>query len=185
MLPRIRRRAAYAFRYEFNRDDFDDRVAETIAIAFKFYSRLITTGRASRVYICPLIDFSIREVLKGRRAASSNKTRRNDDVNWRAVRHSLNDETFVSHLVGYRGRIPDRVALKIDFNEWVKTLSPRDRRFVELLATGDTLAEAGAKVGIVETSARNLRRELCREWQHFGRNFRRDRRMLRRVKSQA
>ncbi|HEV3304179.1 MAG TPA: hypothetical protein VG055_31305 [Planctomycetaceae bacterium] len=62
----------------------------------------------------------------------------------------------------------DIAEMRIDFAEWLNTLSNRDRQLAETLAHGET---TGCVAGMFRISAgrvSQLRRDLCESWRRFG-----------------
>jgi FixJ family two-component response regulator len=55
----------------------------------------------------------------------------------------------------------------LDFADWLKTLSKRDRRLAEALALGETTASAAHMFRISAGRVSQLRRELCANWERF------------------
>ena len=63
--------------------------------------------------------------------------------------------------------VPDTVAFRCDFNDWLKTLSRRDRKVAQFLALGNRTTDAAKKFNVCEGRISQLRRELAESWQRF------------------
>lgn len=60
---------------------------------------------------------------------------------------------------------PARIAtLRIDFTEWLDTLNDRQRDLVDLLASGESTADAAAKMGCSAANISQYRRRLADSW---------------------
>jgi hypothetical protein len=72
------------------------------------------------------------------------------------------------HIVEDRHATPAEVArVRIDFANWLKTLSRRSRRVAELLAIGHRAVEVARRFHVSRARVSQLRWELHHSWQAF------------------
>jgi hypothetical protein len=63
--------------------------------------------------------------------------------------------------------VPDIVAFRCDFSDWLKTLSRRDRRVAKFLALGNRTSDAAKKFAVCDGRISQLRKELKVAWDKF------------------
>ncbi len=56
---------------------------------------------------------------------------------------------------------------RLDFADWLKSLSTRDRQLAEKLALGETTGRVARMFRISAARVSQLRRDLCKSWHHF------------------
>jgi hypothetical protein len=61
----------------------------------------------------------------------------------------------------------DEAAFRVDFENWLASLPPRDRRVAELLATNEMTCEVARMAGVSPARVSQLRREFAKSWQEF------------------
>ena len=66
-----------------------------------------------------------------------------------------------------KASIPDVAATRIDFAEWLKTLSRRDRRIVNALAQGQATMDVAQEFLVTPGRISQLRRQYERSWMSF------------------
>ena len=81
MLPKIRRRAQFAFRC-LPSEQREEQVQEAVANAYVAFARLVDRGRAETAFATPLANYAIRRVLAARLVGSGLSA---DDVLSRAA----------------------------------------------------------------------------------------------------
>jgi hypothetical protein len=141
LLPQIRRTAGCSFR-GLNAEAREEAIQEVVATAFKWYDRLVRSGRGALVYAGPLARFAVRHVRSGRTCASrlngrdlmSSYCRNRTAAASRRPAPRRNTE-WEATLVEDRCAGPaETAAARIDFAGWLKTLSSQRRRFARVLA---------------------------------------------------
>jgi hypothetical protein len=176
LLPAIKKQARVAFRAQ-PASEREELVAETIANCFVAYKRLIERGLLDVIYSTPLASYAIKQIRSGRRVgsklnirdASSPYCQRNKSVvmdhldrldatggEWREV--VVEDKTAGP---------ADIAATRIDFSDWLASLSGKQRRIAKTLATGETTSVAARKFRISRGRISQLRRELMDAWLEF------------------
>lgn len=155
-----------------------DRIAETIALAWKWYCRLLERGK--NVWAFP-IAFSwlvARAVKSGRRLcgqesatdvmSSVAQQRRSfmgsslpqdGTLEGNAFEEALRDNTQTA--------VPDQVAFRCDFRDWLKSMTRRNRAIVRQLALGNTTTEVACRFGISAARISQLRRQFRDDWRVF------------------
>jgi hypothetical protein len=128
-------------------------------------------------YPSVLAGYAIRQFRAGRRVGS--KARRNDvytqfccKTNGYTLCHlgapAEQVGGWTEYLIDNKvSPIPDQVAFRIDFHDWLSTLATRTRQVVEDLACGERVTDVGRRLGVTPSRVSQLRRELHRAWQEF------------------
>ncbi len=176
LLPLIRRIAAIAFRGH-PHERREDLIAEAVANAFCAFKRLVIRGKADLVYATPLARFAIKQVRSGRRVGgklnvgdvSSEYAQQSKGFTVeRLDRYNQRRAEWKEVLVEDRHAGPaDIAACRIDFAAWLQTLSSKQRKAADLLATGETTSGVARKVGLSEGRISQIRRELMQAWELF------------------
>ncbi len=63
--------------------------------------------------------------------------------------------------------VPDIVAFRVDFADWLKSLRRRDRRIAEALSVGHTTSHVARKFRVSAGRISQLRKELAENWRKF------------------
>ena len=64
----------------------------------------------------------------------------------------------------YRTPVPDQAAFRCDFPQWLKTLTRRDRKIAETLASGEGTTQTAKRFKLSLGRISQLRRELHDAW---------------------
>ncbi len=176
MLPRIKRQARAALS-GMDAESREDAISEVVANAMCAYRRLHERGELERAFISALTRYAVAQYRDGRRVGTAQNS---GDVYSVRARRKGNYETV--HL-GAPGQqvgewmeclhdnrvtpIPDQVAFRIDFPEWLRTQTARDKQIAERLAIGFSTAEVAAEFGVSRGRISQLRRELADSWYEF------------------
>src|SRR5688572_4478761 len=67
VLPRITRHARFYFRYLKRKPDHEDAVAEAVALAWKWFARLLQQGKHPDEFVSAIATYAVRAVKSGRR----------------------------------------------------------------------------------------------------------------------
>ena len=176
LLPTIQLQAEYAFR-RVPVEAREELVQQTIATAYGLFVSLCRRGKSALVYATPLAQFAIKKVRAGRRLGSRSNSR--DVTSPRAgVAKGLTIERldrFNRRSGEWREAVvedptagPAEIAeTRIDFADWLKTLSKRDRQLAETLARGETTGCVAGMFRISAARVSQLRRDLCENWHRF------------------
>jgi hypothetical protein len=162
ILPRIQTHAEIHFRHLRCPGRRDDAVQEVIALAWKWFLRLVEQQKDVTEFVSALADFAVRHVRSGRRLCGQEKG--NDCMSGAAQRRhgfrvqGLPLATSRSHESLYgdphgQDQVdafeqylhddtvtppPDQAAFRIDFPVWLSQLGQRNRKIAEDMALGET-----------------------------------------------
>jgi hypothetical protein len=169
--------AGYAFRrHRF--DEREERIAEAVAWTWALFVRVQRRGKNPSDFPTALAKFAIKYVRSGRLLGQS----RNSKELYTARSTSENRVGLVSLdelepqsrtpwkeiLVESRAFSPaDAAAARIDVNAWLNSLSRRDRRLAERLATGERTGRIARAFGLSPARISQLRDEFRRSWEQF------------------
>jgi hypothetical protein len=176
MLPALQEQISYRFR-RCTRELREDLEAEALALAFEMFVRLVRRGKTELATPTPLATYACRQVADGRRSGTPLNVR---DITSRycqkrkGVRQqpfhfrSKENHRWEELVVEDRHASPADVAIvRIDFRDWLKTLSRKKRRIAETLAGGDSTGEVAAKYRMTAARISQIRRELLDAWHTF------------------
>src|SRR5580700_2518474 len=178
LLPRITTCAQFLFRDVKCLDKRADRIAEVIALSWKWFVELEQQGKDPAEFVTALATLASRAVRSGRRLAamepakdvftSRTQQRRGftvmtlpdlSPVPSNGLDDMLRDNTQTSP--------PDAAAFRIDFPRWLGTLSARTGRIVHELMIGEKTSVAARAFGISSARVSQLRQELHDDWLRF------------------
>lgn len=176
LLPQIQRQASRSFR-RLNPELREDRIAEAVALAFEMFVRLIERGQPELAYATPLADYAVRRVKAGRQCGtslnvgdiSSRHCQRKTGIrSWSIHRRKRDTGDWREMVVEDRHTGPDEVAsTRIDFREWLSTLSGKEREIAELLSTGESTREVAQQHQLSPGRISQLRRKFQSTWNEF------------------
>jgi hypothetical protein len=178
LLPRIEAHAKFYFRDIRCADKQADRIAETVALAWKWFVKLEDRGKDATQFVAALARLAAKAVKCGRRLVGMEK-----------AKDAMNAQTqqrrgfFVNRLpdvgTGSSNPLaealadntvtppPDAAAFRIDFPRWLGSLPDRDRRLAEKLMLGEHTSVAARRFGMSVGRVSQVRRELCQDWARF------------------
>lgn len=171
--PAIEEQARFAFR-QLPAEAREEAVAEVLAYACVAYARLAELGKEEVAYATPLARYGIARLRVGRHVGSSRNG--NEVTSGYAQRrkgfrvNSIHgrDEDWRELAVEDKRATPAEVAvLRLDFTSWLSTLSGRDRRLADLLATGESTGRAARRFRLTAGRVSQIRRQLHRAWCRF------------------
>ena len=176
MLPTIKRSAEFAFRH-LRDDDLDDAVTEVVANSLVAFVRLVELEKVDLAYPTVLARFGVAQVRSGRRVG--NRFAGRDVLSPHAqYRHGFSVERLEQEDAegsGWREVVvedrrsgpADIAATRVDFSDWLATLSDRKRRIAEHLSIGGTTGDTARQFGISPARISQMRRELHDSWRLF------------------
>jgi len=176
-LPRIVAHARFAFRHVACPDARADRVAETVALAWKSFAALSGRGKDPRTFVSTLALRCSQAVRAGRRLARSESARDALSPVARA-RHGFTVGRFppprgdVPHLAealadDTRTPVPDQAAFRLDYPRWRAGFLPRARVVLDALAGGERTGDVARRFGISPGRVSQLRRAFADSWRKF------------------
>jgi len=190
-LPRILSHGRVYFRGLKCQDRKADAIAEMVAIAWRWFLRLVRRGKRPEEFPTALATFAAKAVKCGRRLVRMEKAQ--DVLSPRAQQlhsftvQSLPASTARSHESlhtcphgqqrqdAFEERlrdntitpIPDQVAFRLDYPAWLRTRTDRDRRVIEDLAAGERSGEVADRHGLTAGRVSQLRRDFREDYQRF------------------
>jgi hypothetical protein len=191
ILPRIEAHAQIRFTFLRCPGRRDDAVAEVVALAWKWFLRLVEQGKQVDEFVSVLADFAVRHVRCGRRLCGQERAK--DVMSSRAQRSKsfsvepLNGSTrrCLEDLLGdphgqglidaFEERLKDntvspvpvQAAFRIDYPAWLSQLGARNRAIAEDMALELGTFELADKHKISAGRISQLRRELHADWRRF------------------
>jgi hypothetical protein len=190
ILPRIQLHGEISFRGMKCPESRSEAVAETVALAWKWFTRMAQKGKDATQFPAALATFAARAVQSGRRLCGQEKAR--DVLSPRAQkRHGFQVEplpastrsprerrsapggqkeqdVFEQRLADNTRTPPcDQAAFRIDFKNWLATRTDRDRRIIEDMAVGERTQDLARKHGVSQGRVSQLRREFHSDWERF------------------
>jgi hypothetical protein len=190
ILPRIQLHGQVSFRGLKCPETRSEAVAETVALAWKWFTRMAARGKDATQFPAALATFAARAVQSGRRLCGQEKAR---DVlspsaqkrlgfeveplpaSTRAPRERRStpggqrDQDVFEQRLADNARTPpaEQAAFRIDFKSWLATRTDRDRRIIEDMAVGERTQDLARKHGVSQGRVSQLRREFHADWSRF------------------
>jgi len=191
IVPRIELHGRVCFRGLKCPDTRQDCICEMLALAWRWFLRLITQGKDPLAFPTALATFAARAVKAGRRLCGKHKGK--DVMNPLAQRwhdfvvEPLPASTCRSHEDRYANPhgqqaqdsfeerlrdntqtpVPEQVVFRLDFTLLVCSRSERDRRIIDDLLLGERTLDVANKHGLSPGRVSQLRREFLVSWQLF------------------
>jgi DNA-directed RNA polymerase specialized sigma24 family protein len=182
-LPRFEAHARFAFRRLGCPHARADRVAETLALAWRHFAALSKRGKKPAHFVTTLALRCSQAVKAGRRLAGS-ETGTDVLSPVARVRHGLSvarlpdrDRERKCHPLpgaladaladNTRSAVPEQAAFRVDFPRLRASLRRRDRRVVDALAGGERTADVARRFKISPGRVSQLRREFEWGWWAF------------------
>jgi len=188
ILPQIERHARFYFRHVRCASKKEDLIAETIALSWAWYGRLVRKGKDVTKFVGALARYAARAARCGRRLTGQENAK---DVlsSLAQQRHgftvaSLPASTCKSFekiystvrgqedMDGWEERlhdntvtpVPDQVSFRLAYPQFVRSLGRRDRRIAHFLSLGNSAKEAAQKFKVSPGRVTQLRQGWCRAW---------------------
>jgi hypothetical protein len=191
ILPRIETHALIRFAFLRCPGQRDDAVAETVALAWRWFLRLIAQGKDVDEFVMVLADFAVRHVRSGRRLCGQEKAK--DVLSVRAqrmkrfrvqslscsTRRSLEElhgqphgqqliDAFEERLKdNTHSPVPEQAAFRIDYPRWLSQLPQRNHIIAEDMALECSTLELAVKHQVSPGRISQLRRELHADYRRF------------------
>jgi hypothetical protein len=188
ILPRIERHARFYFRDVGCPSKRADLIAETIALSWSWYRRLMKKGKDASKFVTALSRYAARAVRCGRKLTGQEKAK--DVLSSVAQnRHGFKVESLpastrtslekiYSEVHGQQKRdaweerlrdnrltpVPDQASFRLAYPQWVRSLGRRDRRLAHFLSLGNSPKDAARTFKLTPGRISQLRQQWCREW---------------------
>ena len=175
LLPAIQTHLQLCFRH-LDPEAQDEAVQEAVANAMVAYARLADLGKENLAYASPLARYAVSQYLDGRRVTGRNVRdvlsslcqRVKGIVVQRLDYYDEETGQWQELIVEDRHATPAEVAtVRIDFQDWLRTLPRRERRVAMKLAVGESTSGVAKLFQITAGRVSQLRRELFDRWQEF------------------
>jgi hypothetical protein len=187
----IERHGRFAFRGLRCPAQRDDAVADTVALAWRWFARLVARGKDPSAFPSALATFAARAVYDGRRVCGRESdqdalsprarrrrgfavqrlpasTARPHDERYGAPCGQRHQDEWEEALADNTRTPPDeQAAFRLDFPAWLLTHTDRNRRVIGDLMRGERTKEVGEKYGLTPGRISQLRRELMNDWRRF------------------
>jgi hypothetical protein len=191
ILPRIQAHAEIHFRHLRCPGRREDAVAEVVALAWMWFLRLTRQRKDVAGFVSAVADFAVRHVRSGRKLCGQDRSK--DAMSAVAQRlHGFRVEPLTHPIrQGHDGLfsdphgqdtrdafeerlrdntqtpVLDQVVFRLDFRDWLATLSGRNRQVVDDLMAGEGTGEVARKVGLSPGRVSQLRRQFEGGWAVF------------------
>jgi hypothetical protein len=191
LLPKLQNHAEIYFRHVNCPNQKADKIAETIALAWKWFLRLHERGKDINQFTMVFVYLVAKAVKSGRRLTGTEKAK--DVMSPLAQRrHGFKVEamsaamktTFESLYSTPRGQdlldafeehladntvtpVPDQAAFRIDFANWLGTLTGRERRLIGAMAQNERTKDLSKKFELSSGRISQFRREFETGWKRF------------------
>jgi len=179
VLRAVQSHARFRFR-SLGAEQREDAVQEAIAAACVNYQQLAARGQLHVAHPGTLADFAVRHVRTGRHVGGRQNAARDVMSPLAHRRHGVNvarmdvkscsDDTDgwrEAAVANRRDSVADLAAFRIDFAEWLGTLTARDRKIIAAFVKGENTSFVAGRFGITAGRVSQLRRRYERAWQVF------------------
>ena len=177
MLPAITRQVRVAFRH-LPPEAKDEAIQEAICNSCVAFARLAELDKLDLAYPSVLARYAVAQVRDGRKVGgrlnirdvmSEHCQRCKDITVERLDRFDPDEDAWAEAVVAdtRSAPVPDTVAFRCDFRDWLDDLPPRSRRITESLALGNRTGEVARRFRVSPGKISQLRRELHQDWQRF------------------
>jgi hypothetical protein len=177
MMPTIAAYARLAFRHQ-SPEARQEAIEECLANALVAYVRLVQLDKVSLAYPTVLARYAVAQVNDGRKVGghlnihdvSSAYCQRQKQIIMERLDHFDEEENQWQEAVVQDTRtapVPDIVAFRCDFPEWLNRLSSRNRRIALKLATSETTSRVARMFKVSAARVSQLRKEFKLAWEGF------------------
>jgi len=172
--PRIHRIATLQHRALYG-DQREDAVADTIAWAWWSYRNMALKGGDPDSVIGPIVRYSAKRVRGGQLIAGKprvndvmSRLSRQDGGHFVAALPGSEKEEVASEILDAledRGAGPaEEAACRVDYADWLATLSDKQRALAQDLASGLSASQIAERRGVSGAAVRDMRQTLARAW---------------------
>jgi DNA-binding CsgD family transcriptional regulator len=177
LLPTIRQHARISFRH-LDADRRTEAIQAVICNACAATARLAALGKLDLAYAGPLARFGVAQVKTGRMTGGhlnckdvlSRYCQQRKEINVERLDRFDEDENAWAEAVVEDTRtstVPEIVAFRCDFSDWLASLSRRDRHIAESLAIGNRTSDVAQRFDVSAGRVSQLRREFSESWKAF------------------
>ena len=177
LMPSIKKQASYAFR-SLNIESRAEAIADVVANAWVAFCRLAEAGKSALAYPTTLARYAIAQFNAGRRVGTSTYTLDvTSPASTRKHGHHVESitpfdleekDSWKAIVVEDRSVGPAEVAeLRIDFEDWLRSLSPGHRNLATQMSEGYSTSELAENNRLSRGRISQIRRELEESWRQF------------------
>jgi len=176
MMPNIVKYARRAFCH-FDAEARSEAVQEVLVSAMLAYVRLFRRGKVDLAYPSVLARFAVAQYHDGRRVGAklnchdvlSPYARRKNGIQVESLDVCYHDTGLWQEvLVEDKHAGPaETAAARIDFADWLASLTERDRKIAEALSDGSVTGEVAKRFGVSPGRISQKRREFLESWHEF------------------
>jgi hypothetical protein len=176
MMPTIKTHAKVAFRH-LDAEAREEAIQEVICNACCVYARLVELNKTDLAYPSVLARFGVAQVKDGRkvgghlniRDVSSSYCQQHKGISVeRLDQYDKTENAWLEILVEDKHAGPaDTATVRIDFNEWLKSLTNRLRKIATLLAMGEKTGIVAKKFRVSPGRISQIRNLLADTWKRF------------------
>lgn len=191
LLPRIQLHASFYFRSIRCEHTKAEHIAETVALAWKWFIQLEQKGKDAAQFVSTLAGYAVRAVKCGRRLCGQEKTkdvmsplaqqRHGFHVERLPISTATPHEDLYGEIDGqrqldeYEERLrdntmtppPDQAAFRIDFANWLRSLTSRERRLIKAMARNERTLDLSKEFALSAGRISQLRRQFAESWESF------------------
>ncbi len=191
ILPKLQLHGRIFFRHIKCRQSRDEAIAEMVAVAWKWFVGLSHRGKDVSnfpVTFCRFAGFAVKsgrrlcgqekpkdvmspvaQKLRGFRVEALPMSSRTSHENLYATVHGQREhDVFEERLQdNTMTPVPDQVAFRLDFAEWLKTWTERDRRIISDMMKGERTFDLSRKYGCSPSRISQKRQQFKEEWDRF------------------
>jgi hypothetical protein len=191
LVPRIEKHAGFYFRDIQCADKRADRVAEAVALGWKWYRRLAERGKDASSFPTVFAALVARAVRSGLRVCGQERAK--DIMSPVAQqRHGFRVETlpsttrtdFETMYAKPRGQqiqdafeerlqdnvttpVPDQAIFRLNFRAWLRTLTARERRILRAMIRNERTKDLSCQFAVSRGRISQMSREFERGWTRF------------------
>ena len=175
-LPAIVAHAKYAFRH-LRGEARQDAIQETIANSLVAFKALVSRGKMSLAYPTVLAKYATAQIKDGRRVGnrlnihevlSPYAQRLKNFSVQRLDKYDTETGEWREILIEDRHTTPAEVArVRIDMEDWLKSLPFRDRQVAEYLSLNNRTSDAARKFKVSNGRISQIRADLAKSWKTF------------------
>jgi len=182
VMPAVQTHAQIAFR-NLRPVEREERIAEAVASSCVAYQRLAAQGKLGVARPSMLAQYAVCHVRSGRHVGGRQNGPKDVMSPVCQDRHGISITSYAERqrsrcgwrrdgwraLVVAEGRdsIAETVAFRLDFAQFLRTLSRRDRRVISWLVRGDRPTKIAQRLGVCPARVTQLRHEYERRWATF------------------
>jgi hypothetical protein len=175
VLPAIQTHAEIQFR-RLSAERRADAIQEAIASACVSYQILAAKGRLHVAHPATLANYAVKRAGSGRHVGGHRNSqdvmsllaRRKHGFSVRSLSRRHDSAGMEPLVLEERGFGPaDVAAFNIDFADWLRSRTHRERRIIRRLASGDRTTAVADRFGLSLGRVSQLRRQFEKSWEQF------------------